>query len=340
MICTFSVPPMNDAPPPEPHRQAGSTSRNFISNMSHPTTPPASLPIGSNPEIDHKAIDQRMGPSEAVEAEITDTQMGGSSIIDSGSSNIVLQEAKARDLEPVTPALGDIEARNTKAEGGAVSVALDKRQPEAKHGEVEGCERGADGKQYQRQEEGNILGAVTQADEAIAPEEENVNRVNQEEAIVKGEEEEEEEEEEETMDPSEISRNLYTALQAIEDNGTFATSGNYPTAINPVLSVNSIGIVGLPLSNRDAQAIIAVAAQAPFGHGERTVVNTDVRDTWELQPNQVQFMNPAWKDWIEKEVLAKAANDLGIANPTQTVKCELYKVLLYKEGGHFLPHKE
>lgn len=36
----------------------------------------------------------------------------------------------------------------------------------------------------------------------------------------------------------------------------------------------------------------------------------------------------------------KAVNDLGVADQAQTVKFELYKLLLYKEGRHILPHKE
>lgn len=148
------------------------------------------------------------------------------------------------------------------------------------------------------------------------------------------------EEEEEMSDPSDIWEQLETCLGSIEDSGTFATSGVFPTAPIPVLSIEGIGIVGLPLSSRDAEAIVAVAAQAPFGHGERTVVDTNVRDTWELRPNQVQFLNPLWQNFIEEEVLVKAASDLGVSNAAQTVRCELHKVLLYKEGGHFLPHKE
>lgn len=38
---------------------------------------------------------------------------------------------------------------------------------------------------------------------------------------------------------------------------------------------------------RDAEAIKSRANQAPFGMGERTVVDKSVRDTWELDASQV-----------------------------------------------------
>ena len=46
-------------------------------------------------------------------------------------------------------------------------------------------------------------------------------------------------------------------------------------------------MIGLPLGAREAQAIISICEQAPFGKGERTVVDTEVRDTWQLDGSHV-----------------------------------------------------
>lgn len=266
-------------------------------------------------EISHK--NQEIYIPEAMEVETGDTEIKNPKA-NAESSN---EEA---------------EVKNTEVENGPTSEFQgEERQPEAGDREDDGSDGRADNMQDQIQERENTIERSEDNDGVIIVEEES-NQNNQGEVIELGDEEVEEE----TMDPSEISENIYTALQAIEDNGTFATSGTFTSAPNPVLSIDGIGIVGLPLSSRDAEAIVTAAAQAPFGHGEKTVVDTNVRDTWELQPNQVQFLNPAWKEWIEKEILVKAADDLGILDAAQTVKCELYKALLYKEGGHFLPHKE
>lgn len=264
------------------------------------------------------------------------TKSGSPGTTDTGGLSTAPREAQVQSpgAANATPEIGakieakDIKTSNIGFDNEDANKAVLVGQHEVENKEEKGGERRTDEGRYQGRR-GEIMTEVEPTDEV--------------EAVGEGESQEktvEEEEEEETMDPSEILDNLSAALQAIEDSGTFATSGHFSSAPNPVLSIDGIGIVGLPLSKRDAEIIIATATQAPFGHGERTVVNTDVRDTWELQPNQLQFLNPAWKDWIEKEVMAKAANDLGIANSAQTVKCELHKLLLYKEGGHFLPHKE
>lgn len=62
----------------------------------------------------------------------------------------------------------------------------------------------------------------------------------------------------------------------------FSFSESYADAPNPVLKLSDLGVVGLPLSLRDAEAIKSHAVQAPFGMGEETVVDKTVRDTWEM----------------------------------------------------------
>lgn len=71
--------------------------------------------------------------------------------------------------------------------------------------------------------------------------------------------------------------------------GSFSHSQTSRDAPNPGLFIasNNVGGVGLPLSKRDAQAIINGSKQAPFGKGERTVVDTTVRDTWEIDGGEV-----------------------------------------------------
>ena len=74
-------------------------------------------------------------------------------------------------------------------------------------------------------------------------------------------------------------------------------NGNYypstdPNAPNPALVIDGIGLVGLPLSERDAKVIISHASQAPFGKGNQTVIDTTVRGTWEIEPENVSFRNP------------------------------------------------
>lgn len=294
----------------------------------------------SAPEINRRPTPyQEIVASEAAKADTESTEFGSSGIKNTENLNPVPIEAQVKGSETANAAF-EIETKNAEASDTEVNSAelesetANKVPGEIRPPEVENREERRDERRANEgrdQEEGGITAGGINL-EAIFK---KVSNEGNQGAVEVGTEEEEE-----TMDPSEISGNLSAALQAIKDNGTFATSGYFSSAPNPALSINGIGMIGLPLSNRDAETIIAAGIQAPFGHGERTVVNKDVRDTWELQPDQLQFLNPAWKDWIERVVMVKVANDLGIADSAQTAKCELHKLLLYKEGGHFLPHKE
>ena len=44
------------------------------------------------------------------------------------------------------------------------------------------------------------------------------------------------------------------------------------------------------MSERDVVAVKSVAVQAPFGKGERTVVDKSVRDTWEIDGASVSLL--------------------------------------------------
>lgn len=101
-----------------------------------------------------------------------------------------------------------------------------------------------------------------------------------------------------------------------------------------------MGLIGLPLSDRDATTIISQAAQAPFGKGEQTVIDTTVRDTWEIEPANVSFLNPQWQAFIDEVAFKKVWTTLGVKPYSTKPRCELYKLLLYQTGSHFLPHQE
>ncbi|KAJ8455552.1 hypothetical protein ONZ51_g12411 [Trametes cubensis] len=123
----------------------------------------------------------------------------------------------------------------------------------------------------------------------------------------------------------------------LEFAGTFSFSKTYPAAPNPALAVGDIGTIGLPLSTRDAAAIKAHAEQAPFGKADRTIVDKSVRDTWEIDAKEVRFDNPAWTTFLDN-VIREVCEVLGVDVQASKPFCELYKLLLYETGSHFLPH--
>ena len=138
-----------------------------------------------------------------------------------------------------------------------------------------------------------------------------------------------------------VRRELFTLLGHVDKHaiGSFATSGTLPNAVNPGLTITDLDDVGLPLSKRDALEISKIAHQAPFGKGTETIVDTEVRNTWELNPSGFTLRNPEWQACIEN-VVSRVVNELGIVGETKAVSAELYKLLLYEKGAFFERHKD
>ena len=121
--------------------------------------------------------------------------------------------------------------------------------------------------------------------------------------------------------------------------GSFAYSSEVTTAPNPGLKVEGIGAIGLPLSDRDAKELISKCRQSPFGKGGDTIVDTEVRNSFELNPSQFILSNPAWNICINA-LVDIVYRELALNCGRQHVVPELYKLLLYEEGAFFRSHQD
>ncbi|KAL9119935.1 MAG: hypothetical protein Q9187_003512 [Circinaria calcarea] len=143
------------------------------------------------------------------------------------------------------------------------------------------------------------------------------------------------------LDTQDIKDQLLELLHAIHkhETGSFATSGSLPHSANPGLHVHGLGIIGLPLSERLAVELAGICHQAPFGKGRKTVVDTTVRRTWELNPSQFEIRNPAWQDCV-KNAVQSVGKELGIVGGMSSISAQLYKMLLYEKGAFFERHTD
>ena len=114
---------------------------------------------------------------------------------------------------------------------------------------------------------------------------------------------------------------LRDCLENVHD-GRFATSGALPNAANPGIFVQGVGLMGLPLSSRDAEAVIDTV------HTERVqakyLASTVSLPTgsWNLMPAQFEIQNPVWQETLA-EAIEKTAGALGLKTQTQNIKAEL-----------------
>ena len=130
-------------------------------------------------------------------------------------------------------------------------------------------------------------------------------------------------------------------LENITAPGSFAKFKQLDTIVDPAVKLGgsretSGERIGLPLSKDDAQKIIQAAHRAPFGRGTETVVDTSVRNTWELNPDQFS-LGERWQPYVNT-LAAQACYELGVDH--KHVRAELYKMLLYEKGAMFKPHAD
>ena len=115
----------------------------------------------------------------------------------------------------------------------------------------------------------------------------------------------------------------------------FCASGNVPS-VKPGLTVEGVGAIKLPLMPKQAKELIAVGRVAPFGKGTKTLTDTKVRRTIEVDASQIQ-LSDAWNQMISG-LVASVGTELGLE--TDQLEANLYKLLLYETGGHFKPHRD
>ncbi|NNF95426.1 MAG: 2OG-Fe(II) oxygenase [Halobacteria archaeon] len=129
---------------------------------------------------------------------------------------------------------------------------------------------------------------------------------------------------------------LLEALGEVDRPGAVCTSGDRPLTM-PGLEVKGVGALSLPLGKTQARKLIKQCRQAPYGKGTETLVDTDVRQTWELDLDDFQLTNPKWEDLVE-EIVTDVQRELGLEKRKLTP--HLYKLLVYEKGGFFLPHRD
>ena len=102
-------------------------------------------------------------------------------------------------------------------------------------------------------------------------------------------------------------------------------------AVLPGLEVDGLGPIGLPLTVKEAKELKQRCEQAPYGKGEETLVDTEVRRVWRLTPEHFALTNPAWTRFLD-ETVAKVQTELGVEG--QRLVPHLYDLLLYEAPGH------
>ena len=129
-------------------------------------------------------------------------------------------------------------------------------------------------------------------------------------------------------------QSIIDTLQSVDRPGNYVSGGIISMPLPALLlSDQPSSILGLPLCECHIKRVIEHASRAPFGMGEKTIVDTSVRCTWQLNPSQFTINNPKWEKSMHT-LLTRLKTELG-CDEKMAITCELYKLLLYEPGGFF-----
>jgi predicted 2-oxoglutarate/Fe(II)-dependent dioxygenase YbiX len=132
-----------------------------------------------------------------------------------------------------------------------------------------------------------------------------------------------------------INDALAAVLQSVRIPGDFYAAGHCALHV-PLIEVDGVGPIALPLLPAQAAQLIAVAERAPYGRGGETLVDTAVRRTWQIGADRVRIAGKHWTAMLDS-VVERVATGLGAG---AGVVAELYKLLVYDEGSFFVTHRD
>ena len=132
-----------------------------------------------------------------------------------------------------------------------------------------------------------------------------------------------------------LNDTLAAKLAAVNRPGDYFVSGRVEAYL-PQLEVESVGRIALPLLAQQAQQLIAVSTQAPYGRGRETLIDTSVRKTRQIHADQMKLGGHHWQQTLDN-ILKQVVTGLSLTDP---VSAELYKLLVYESGDFFVSHRD
>ena len=138
------------------------------------------------------------------------------------------------------------------------------------------------------------------------------------------------------MEQDRIENAIEKLLQSVDRPGDFCSHGRL-FAPMPRLEVKGAGLLSFPVPEAQIRALIAAAERAPYGRGRETLLDTSVRDCWQIDAGRLRLGGAAWAETFAR-VLGSAAAGLGC--PPDRLDAQLYKLLIYEPGGFFAAHRD
>jgi predicted 2-oxoglutarate/Fe(II)-dependent dioxygenase YbiX len=134
---------------------------------------------------------------------------------------------------------------------------------------------------------------------------------------------------------SSIGTTLLDSLRSVERPGDFCVGG-IRQILMPTIDVQGVGRIAFPILPVQAERLVAIAEAAPHGRGKETVVDREVRRTWQVDSAKVRIGGRHW-DKTLAGLVADIALGLGVSEP---IAADFHKLLVYDAGSFFVDHRD
>src|SRR5690349_13221419 len=104
-------------------------------------------------------------------------------------------------------------------------------------------------------------------------------------------------------------RPLEAVLAGVKQPGDFFVCGAMEMPM-PWVEIEGAGTLSFPVPDAQIAAIVRRAERAPYGRGEETIVDTSVRNVWQIAPAKVKIEGKSWAANFET-IPSKVRTGLG-----------------------------
>ncbi len=137
------------------------------------------------------------------------------------------------------------------------------------------------------------------------------------------------------MSQANLAKLITDAVPGCDSQSAYCCQGEV-TASDLKLSIDETTPIKLPLRPATFRKLVDASQQAPYGQRTKTLVDTSVRDTLEIDGQHVGLSDDL-QAAIDSAAIT-SADALGLDN--DRLQVELYKLLIYPKGGFFAPHRD
>lgn len=138
----------------------------------------------------------------------------------------------------------------------------------------------------------------------------------------------------------EVKKSLAKLIKESAPKNDFFCSGALRSV--PIIRIGDSYTCKFPCNEEAARSLIEYCEEAPFGLGEETVLDKNVRNRWQISKDKFVVCSSPCK------ILEKSSDKSSIletvrrslAPDCKKISSELYKLLVYEEGNHFKTHKD